>query len=49
MLGLNGCNGPGREAWTNHFTDNTINIPQGGMFVKDRRSLDLRVGAAQPG
>jgi hypothetical protein len=29
-LGLNGCDGEG-VPWTYHFTDNTRNIPPGGM------------------
>jgi hypothetical protein len=32
---LNGCDGE-EVPWTNHFTDNTMNIPPGGMFVKDK-------------
>jgi hypothetical protein len=35
-LGLNGCDGEGLP-WTYHFTDNTRNIPPGGMSVKGFR------------
>ncbi|MGY2746931.1 hypothetical protein ACVWZ8_004048 [Arthrobacter sp. UYCu723] len=35
MLGLNGCDGSMNYwAWTNHFTDNTTNIPLGGISCK---------------